>query len=93
MLLGECDDGGASDKSYRGIAGITPAPDFFQLTSLVLRRGLTSKLPLSSWLKTIPTAPHFKEADKKGDGWSFFRGNWLSEALFKMAGIQKAGLF
>lgn len=30
---------------------------------------------------------------KGGNGWSFFRGNWLSEALFKMAGIQKEGLF
>lgn len=56
MLLGECDDGGASDKSYRGIAGITPAPDFFQLTSLVLRRGLTSKLPLSSWAQDYPNS-------------------------------------
>lgn len=34
-----------------------------------------------------------KRQIKRGDGWSFFRGNWLSEALFKMAGIQKAGLF
>lgn len=94
LLLGECDDGEASDKSYRGIAEIALAPDFFQLTSLALRRGLTSNLPPLPGLKAIPTPRHFKEAHKEGgDARPFFRGNWFSEALFKTAGTHKGKLF
>lgn len=44
------------DKSYRGITEIALAPDFFQLTSLALRQGLTSNLPLSSWAQVYPNS-------------------------------------
>lgn len=82
------------DKGYREIAGIALAPDFFQLTSLALRQGLSSNLPPlflgSSLSQQLGTS---KDQIKGGDGWSFFTGNWLSEALFKMAGIQKVNVF
>lgn len=86
----------AVDKSSRGIAQIAPAPDFFsQLTSLALGQGLTSNLPLSSWAQVYPNNSalqrgQMKRKEREAAVWSFFRGHWLSQALFKMAGIQKS---
>lgn len=51
-LLGECDDGVSRGQKLQSEL----APDFFQLTSLALRQGLTSNLPLSSWAQVYPNS-------------------------------------
>lgn len=84
-------------KSDKGIAQIATGTWLFpaDISGTQTRINIQfAPLFLGSTLsQQLGTSKREIQKERGADGWSFFRGNWLSQALFKMAVIQKGKLF
>lgn len=92
--IGHSDDRKRVRKSYRRIAGIALAPEYFQLTSLAERQGLLSTLSISSeayrYLNSLP----LQSARQTGQKWTVYcRTESAYGLLFLKDGAQKEEAF